>query len=160
MIIIKTLQRIVELLETIIDLLIQHQGTQKVPLRELAEVMARMEGFYRTDIVTLAQKNNNPLNLRPSGYYYKKNWIDKKNNFVKFPTLEKGWEGCCWDLCYKCSRSKSLGPEATIKDLVFRWSATDQEIYIKFVCDNLNINREFKLKMFDLDCPYADKTYC
>lgn len=149
---IQILNKIIETLEELIRLLVQAvQKKEKIPLRRLAEVMARMEGFYRTDITTLAQKNNNPLNIRPSRYYTDRGWVDKMNNFVRFPTLEQGWGGCLWDLCYKCKKSKKLGPEATIKELIFRWTATDQEIYLKFVCEQLNINQEFKLKNFDLN---------
>ena len=145
----KQIKIIQKLIEAMRQLLMMKK--EKIPLRRLAEMMARMEGFYRTDTITLAQKNNNPLNIRPSKWYYDRGWIDKENNFVKFPTLEHGWAGCCWDLCYKCSRSKTLGPEATIKDLIYMWTATDQEIYLEYVCTQLNIRIDFKLKNFDLD---------
>ena len=124
--------------------------TKEISLRELAEAMAHFEGFYCKDKITLAQKNNNPLNLRPSPYYSKKGWVDVKNNFIKFPTIKDGWAGCLWDLKFKCTDSKALGPEATIQDLIFIWTATDKDEYLKFVCDRLKISKHFKLKEFEM----------
>ncbi len=122
--------------------------TAKITLRELAEAMARFEGFYRTDYNTLAQKNNNPLNLRPTSYYIKKGWVDTKNNFIKFPTVEDGWEGVLWDLKFKLTKSATLGPEASLKDLIYTWSADNQGTYLQYVCTQLGIFEDYKLKNF------------
>lgn len=151
---INILKKQIEILKKLIEAMMQllMLKKEKIPLRRLAEMMARMEGFYRTDTTTLAQKNNNPLNIRPTTYYDNKGWIDPENNFVKFPTIEDGWAGCCWDLCWKCNKGHhTLGPEATIKDLIYMWTATDQEIYLEYVCSELCIGIDFKLKNFDLN---------
>ncbi len=121
---------------------------QRINLKELAEAMAHFEGFYRTDYETLAQKNHNPLNLRWSKFM-----TMQKGGFAFFENNEIGWKACLWDLCKKCKGETSTGlnSEKTLKDLIYIWSATDQEPYMNYVCQKLKVGADYKLKNFELN---------
>ena len=117
--------------------------TQKRPtLKELAEAMAKFEGFYL--INSRANRNNNPGNLKWSS------WAKgyDKDNFAIFETKEKGWEAFLWDLGKKCKGETrtNLTPESTIKDLIYVWTTTDQKDYTNFICERLGIAQNYKLK--------------
>ena len=133
------------------DIIAEEPTERRIVLKELGEAMAHFEGFYRTDYITLAQKNHNPLNLRWSKFM-----THSVNNFAVFLNDEMGWKGCLYDLCKKCKGETvtKLTAESSLKDLIYTWSATDQAPYLNYVCQKLKVSKDFKLKGFILE------TYC
>jgi hypothetical protein len=69
-------------------------------VEDLAQAIARYEGFYRPG--TLAQRNNNPGNLRSWGSY------PVVNGFVRFPDEETGWTALRGQVAKNIDRGLSL----------------------------------------------------
>jgi hypothetical protein len=113
---------------------------------DLARVMARFEGYYTQG--TRAQRNKNPLNLKWSKFT---NFYDD-GNFCIFETVEDGWKAGLWDLEMKCKGYTRTGlkPTSTVRNLIYVWSATDQEAYLRYVCQKLKIPFDYQLKCFSL----------
>jgi len=124
-------------------------GKKKVKLHlvDLAKVMAKFEGYYIEN--SRAWRNKNPLNLKWSKFTE----LYDNDGFCMFDTPYGGWRACLWDLEKKCRGYTRTGlkPTSTVKDLIYVWSATDQEAYVKYVCDKLKIPSDFQLKNFSLD---------
>jgi len=121
---------------------------EKIPVRKLAESMAGFEGFYSKN--SLAQRNNNPLNLRWSKYM-----TEKRGGFAFFDTPELGWSAGEYDLACKCRGKTRTGltGESTIRDLIYVWAPVsdnnpNNENYIKYVCSRLKVKDTFQLKNF------------
>jgi hypothetical protein len=141
----KVLWAIINQLMKVIAELKKQLGVRKIKIRELAEAMATFEGFY-LPTNPRAKRNNNPGNMKGSQWESGKD----KDGFSIFPDIETGWKAFEWDLEMKTKgmTRTELTPESTIKDLIYTWSATDQQEYTDFVCGKLGISESFKLKNF------------
>jgi len=147
------LQKIKEILGKLISLFRQLIGKEKreIHLVDLAKVMARFEGYYIPN--SRARRNKNPLNLKWSKFAIKYD----SDGFCIFNLPYDGWKACLYDLEMKCKgyTRTGLGPTSTVKDLIYVWSATDQEPYLKFVCQKLKIPQTFQLQEFSLKEIYS-----
>lgn len=135
------LEKIKEALQSFVNYI---QGLR--PLKDLGIAMSQMEGY--PIFGSRAYRNNNPLNIRYIGQSLA---IGGDNdNFAIFRTPEDGWEACFNDLKLKITGKSSTGlnGESTIEQLIRTWSETDQEEYLKYVCDKLKIQKDFKIKNF------------
>lgn len=127
--------------------LLKKKEIKRISIRELAEAMARFEGFYREG--SLPQRYNNPCALRWSKYQSK-----QKNGFAVFSTAERGWKGAIYDLSCKCQgRTRTgLGPNSTVKELIWVWApladGNNTPQYVEFVCNKLGIKPSYQLKNF------------
>lgn len=125
------------------------QQLPKISVKNLAEAMAAFEGFYIPNSV--AQRNNNPCNLRWSKFQ-----TAAKNGFAYFTHADTGWNACVWDLSMKCQgkTQTKLTPESTIKDLIYVWAPpsdnNNTEKYVFYICTKLGIKPTFQLKNFVL----------
>jgi len=117
---------------------------RKIFLRDLAEAMARFEGFYSSD--SRARRNHNPLNLKESPFRVGKD----KDGFCIFKNNRIGWAAGLWDLSQKKKGNTrtGLGPNSTIKDLIYIWTEDHKEEYLFYVIQRLGIDRNFRLKNF------------
>lgn len=145
---IELLQKLKEVLDRLAELLAQlrRRIPKEIHLIDLAKVMAQFEGYYIPN--SRARRNNNPLNLKGSKFTTEYD----SGGFCIFKTPKIGWKACLWDLEMKCRGYTRTGlkPTSTIKDLIYVWSATDQEAYLKFVCQKLKIPRTYQLQNFSL----------
>jgi len=121
--------------------------TEKIHLVDLAKAMAEFEGYFIPG--SRAQRNRNPLNLKWSKFTD----LRDDKGFCIFNTFYDGWKAGLWDLEKKCKGFTRTGlkPTSTIKELIFVWSATDQEAYSDYVCKELKILSDYQLKDFDLE---------
>lgn len=67
---------------------------------DLAGAIARFEGFFQTDSV--AQRNNNPGNLRSWGD------LPRRDGYAVFPTVEAGWQALRQQIRLNVSRGLNL----------------------------------------------------
>lgn len=67
---------------------------------QIAQAIASMEGFFKAG--SLAARNNNPGNLRSWG----SNPIE--NGYVKFPTLQAGWDALYTQITKNIARGLNL----------------------------------------------------
>ena len=140
--IILSLKKIVELLKRLITK--QQQAEIKtIPVMELAKAMAKMEGFGIAG--ALPTRNHNPGDLRESKYQ-----LYQKDGFAYFPDNETGWKAFVYDLCVKITGHSVTGltPESSLKDLIYKWTATDQHRYLMFVSARLGVPFDYKIKNF------------
>jgi hypothetical protein len=146
--IIELLEKIKEIKEKLVSLYQQLLGIKKSELHviDLAKVMARFEGYYLEN--SRARRNKNPLNLKWSKFAVKYD----PDGFCVFIDNYLGWKACLWDLEMKCKGYTVTGlkPTSTIKELIYVWSATDQEPYTRFVCQKLKISQDYQLQNFSL----------
>lgn len=143
--IIDLLKKTLKITNTLIRVTIELRN-RRIPIYELSEAMAIMEGYYNPR--NLAYRNRNPLNLRYSKYQ-----SDNQNGFAIFETHKKGWVAGIWDLSQKCRGITSTGltSQSTIAELISVWappSENNTENYIKFVVEKLKIHRDYKLGKF------------
>ena len=144
----RKLEEALEKLKRLLESLEKHlmEKKKEIHLIDLAKVMARFEGYYILN--SRARRNNNPLNLKGSKF------TDKYDNggFCIFKKPMAGWKACLWDLEMKCKgyTRTGLGPTSTVKELIYVWSATDQEPYVNFVCQQLKIPKDYQLQNFSL----------
>ena len=119
---------------------------KKIHLVDLAKAMAEFEGYFIPG--ARAQRNRNPLNLKWSKFTD----LRDDKGFCIFNTFYDGWKAGLWDLEMKCKgyTRTNLKPTSTIRELIFIWSATDQEAYSEYVCKELKIPSDYQLKEFDL----------
>ena len=124
--------------------------------RQLAEAMAKMEGFYIAG--SRASRNRNPLNIKWVSDKYSKyiGAISKDDkNFCIFPDSETGFNGCIKDIKIKAGKNTDgwktgtgLTGKSTIAEFIRVWSDTDQESYIKFVSKELKLAETYKIGDF------------
>lgn len=110
-------------------------GYQWMLLLQFAWAIAEFEGFFIED--SIAQKNNNPGNLRPIG---------ASVGFQTFNTPEEGWERLLHQIKLNVSRKLTLREFFLGKPGVYAGYAplgdNDPDVmanYINFVSDRLNI---------------------
>jgi hypothetical protein len=124
-------------------------------LNDLVKYMSEMEGF--TIDGSRAQRNNNPLNLAYMGQSLASGRDDKNlpigappQGFCIFKTIEDGWNACRNDIIFKIKGLSitGLSGESTIEEFIKKWTETSQEHYIKYICSNLKVGRDFKIKNF------------
>lgn len=91
----------------------EHSSTQdipsRIPIRQLAEGIARQEGFYNPK-GSVAQRNNSPCNLTNKGD------LGKAGRFAKFSTVEKGFQSC------EKSLQRYIDQGKTLTQLMHIWS--------------------------------------
>jgi len=83
--------------------------------------------------MTLAQKNNNPGNLRYAGQREAVGQDDR--GFAKFATPWAGWRALIAQI--RLDQRRGL----TVRQFVYKYappSENDSAAYLEFVCDNLN----------------------
>ena len=136
------LKKVVELLKRLIAKQ-QQAEVKKIPVMELAKAMAEMEGFGVPG--ALPTRNHNPGDLRESKYQ-----LYQKDGFAYFPDDETGWKAFIYDLCVKINGHSVTGltPESSLKDLIYKWTATDQHRYLMFVSARLGASFGYKIKNF------------
>jgi len=119
---------------------------EKIHLVDLAKSMAEFEGYFIP--ATRAHRNKNPLNLKWSKFTE----LRDDKGFCIFETFYDGWKAALWDLEKKCKGYTRTGlvPTSTVRNLIYVWSATDQEPYTRFVCKELKIPSDYQLKDFSL----------
>ena len=99
--------------------------------------------------MTLADKNNNPLNIRVS----KANWIGKKGEYKGFVSFENKIFG--YRAAFKTLLSyRRIHGLKTIRTIIHRWcpegdGANKPEEYITFVSQQANINPDKELTTED-----------
>ena len=145
---IKILQSIVKSLQAIVDGLKKLVGKQekeekKIPVMELAKAMAKMEGFGIPG--ALPTRNHNPGDLRRSKYQ-----LFVKDGFAYFSEDEMGWQALVYDLCIKITGKSTTGitPESSLRDLIYKWTATDRYAYLMFVANKLGVTFDYQIKNF------------
>ena len=139
--IVKSLQAIVKDLKKLVGK--QEKEEKKIPVIELAKAMAKMEGFGIEG--ALPTRNHNPGDLRRSKF---QSFV--KDGFAYFPDDKTGWKALVYDLCIKIMGKSTTGitPESSLRDLIYKWTATDQYAYLMFVASKLGISFEYKIKNF------------
>jgi len=121
-------------------------------IERLMLAIAEHEGWNPPGINTpaggsRAYRNHNPGNLRSSPFQ-----ISQVDGFAVFRNDFVGYMALHWDLMQKAKGNTvtGLGPESTIKDLIYVWAppsdnnATDE--YVKSVCLKSGFQPTTKLK--------------
>ena len=114
--------------------------TAKLDVKRLMEEIATFEGFYKEG--TLAQRNNNPGNLKYVTWSTTKIGLDQ-SNFATYATAEDGWN----DL--ETFLRKRIEGEDTLDTLMSVYAPprdNDTENYLQFLSNELGIPRNIKLK--------------
>ena len=139
--IVKSLQAIVRDLKKLIAK--QEKEEKKIPVLELAKAMAKMEGFGIPG--ALPTRNHNPGDLRRSKFQ-----SFTKDGFAYFPDDKTGWKALVYDLCIKITGKSTTGltPESTLRDLIYKWTATDRYAYLMFVANRLGVSFDYRIKNF------------
>ena len=108
-------------------------------LYELGEAIARYEGFYKDG--SLAQRNNNPGNLRYVSWSTRKSGLDS-SNFAIYPTAEDG----LYDLYDLLMAKAEAG--YTLEELMNIYAPpveNNTNAYVAFVADELGVSPNTKL---------------
>lgn len=108
-------------------------------LYELGEAIARYEGFYKDG--SLAQRNNNPGNLRYVSWSTRKSGLDS-SNFAIYPTAEDG----LYDLYDLLMAKAEAG--YTLEELMHIYAPpveNNTNAYVAFVADELGVSPQVKL---------------
>lgn len=114
-------------------------------LWSVAIAMATVEGFFHLSGTTIAQRHNNPGNLR-----YSPLQSYNKNGFSMFTTPTIGWSALLRDLTLKCTGNTTtgLGPGSTLTELIQVWappSENDSDNYVSLVVGKTGFSPETKL---------------
>ena len=145
---VKILRKIVVILQQIVKglqklIAEQQKEVKKIPVMELAKAIAEMEGFGIPG--ALPTRNHNPGDLRRSKFQ-----SFTKDGFAYFQDDETGWTALIYDLCIKITGKSTTGltPESTLRDLIYKWTATDQYVYLTHVALKLGVSFDYKIKNF------------
>jgi hypothetical protein len=93
----------------------------------------------------LGIRSNNPLNLRPGSYNGEVGMNEK--GFSIFDTMENGVRAAAKNLI---AYQDKHGID-TVEGVVRRWSTTDQDAYIAFVCHVCELNHNDPLDLHDFN---------
>ena len=104
----------------------------------LANAIATFEGFFRTDTSTLAQRNNNPGNLRSGPGQV---GVDA-NGYAVFPTLDAGWQALYNQIALDTARG------LTVSQFMGKYappSENDTNTYTNYVIGQLGVSADTPL---------------